>query len=264
MTFLGKLFVMINVGVSLMLAFAALALYFNGVDWGYDVSKPGQIGGVAAAKKAEIAEIQQTQAYNETAWKEARPVLWKQEEERRKAREFSVKEIDHNRNKAKEGDPARAVDFENVKGDYRPKPGAAAYLPKMKPVKVRGDKEKADELPDLYSRVYYQAELQTQHQNNLALLDKLAKEFKKDEDYTKQIFDKDAKPEPTGLQPDLMAERVKRQKVEAERRRIKPLYVNTAVESELSLKRLESLKERIRELKAYCAKRGMDAELTKR
>jgi len=262
MTFLGKLLVMVNVGVSLVMAYAAVALYFNGVDWGYDKAKPGEVGGLLKQKQAEIAEVQTMQAPNESAWKAARPLLWKQEEERRKARAFFVAKIDHNRNKANQDAPALAVEIEKTKeGDYRAKRDPKApYLPVMKLTKVRGEKEKQDDLAPLQSRAVYQGQLLTYHKENLGLLDKLAKEFKKDDELTRQIFDKSTK---RGLQPDLMEERVKRQKVEAERRLIKPLYVNTAVESELSLKRLKALKEQIKQLRAYCANRGMDVDAAK-
>ena len=75
MTFLGKLFVMANVAVSLLMAFLAFGLYANGVDWGYDVAKPGQQGGVIKQKQEEIAEAQKMQAPSEAAWKAARAGL---------------------------------------------------------------------------------------------------------------------------------------------------------------------------------------------
>src|SRR4051812_44349080 len=109
MTFLGKLFVMANVGISLLMAFLAFGLYANGVDWGYDVAKPGQQGGLIKLKQEEIAETQKAQAPNEAAWKAARASLWKAEEERLNTRAFYVGEIEHNRSKADENNPARAI-----------------------------------------------------------------------------------------------------------------------------------------------------------
>lgn len=259
MTFLGKLCVMINVGISLMLAFIALGLYFNGVDWGYDVAKPGTMGGLVKQKQDEIAEVQKMQLPTEGAWKAARPVLWKAEEERADAVEFYVKELKHNRVDAKEGAPARAIVLDDKKdklGNYRavrPDP-KKPNRPLMQPTKVR------DGGVDLASRAYYEAELEKNHKDNLVLLDQLAKEFLKDAELTKLVYDKVTD---TGLQPDLVNERIKRLGIEEERRQVKPLYVNTAVESELALKRLAAMRDRIKDLKAYCEKRKMDVSATK-
>jgi len=263
MTLLAKLTILFNVGISLLLAFAALHFYFNGVDWAYDVTKPNQVEGLVKAKKDEIAEVQKIQVPTEGTWKSARPMLWKQEQERRDARAFFVKEMDQSRNKATKDDPARVVVLLRTKeGEYRAKRDAKNPLvPEMAKARVRGEKAKEDELPFLESRAIYQADLRKHHQDNLVLLDKLKKEFQKDEDYTRMIYDDKTK---TGLQVDLIEERTKRQGVEAERRLVKPLYVNTMVESALSRKRLASMQTRIDELKAYCKKRGMDVELTKR
>ena len=45
---------------------------------------------------------------------------------------------------------------------------------------------------------------------------------------------------------------------------MRPLFVNTAVESELILKRLAALQEHIKELENYIKKRKMDVALSKR
>jgi len=302
MTFLGKLCVMINVGISLMMAFAAVTLYFNGVDWGYDVDKPGQPGGVLKQKQDEIKEVGQIQPASEDSWKRARPVLWQVEQERREARAEFVEQLAWNRNSYAEKDgkvilgpdgkphllgaqppegarpvldqagkpilgpdlkplevkvgPARGVEVKNLRAVGRQK---EKYLPRMQDAKVRG----ADDKDLLYGRIHYQNELKKENDENHRLLAEVKKEFQKDVDYTKQIYDKDTDP-PSGLQVELAAERIKYDGVRRERQLIRPLYVNTAVESELSLKRLAAMKKQIADLKAYATKRGMDVELTKR
>jgi len=303
MTFLGKLCVMINVGISLMMAFAAVALYFNGVDWGYDVAEPGKAGGVLKQKQDEIKDVGQIQPASEDSWKRARPVLWQVEQERREARAEFVAQLEWNRNTYAEKDgkgilgpdgkpyllgaqtpeaarpvvdqagkpilgpdlkplevkvgPARSVEVKNLRAVGRAK---QKYLPNMPDAKVREVDAKD---PNLYGRVYYQNELQKENEKNHNLLAELKKEFQKDADYTKQIYDKETDP-PSGLQVELVAERIKRDGIRAERRLIRPLYVNTAVESELSLKRLAAMKKQIADLKAYATKRGMDLAVTKR
>jgi hypothetical protein len=257
MTFLGKLFVLFNVAMSLFMAFAAFGLYVNGVDWGYDVAKPNQIGGVLKERQDEIAQLASMQVPSEKAWKAERAKLWAAEDARRADIAFYVKELDHNRNKATpDNAPGRAVVIESFRAK-RDNTGR----PVMKVAKIRGDKEKEDELTPLGSRAYYEAQLKAKQEENLKILTDVEKQVQEDIRLTKQIYDKDTK---RGLRTDLVDERVKRQGVQAERRLVAPLYVNTAVESELSLKRLETMQARIDELKAYIKKRGLDPELTKR
>jgi len=260
MTFLGKLFVMANVGISLLMAFLAFGLYANAIEWGYDAAKPGQAqpGGILKQKQDEIAEVQKMQAPSEAAWKAARAELWKVEEERAKARAFYVGEIVHNRDKAGPDSPARSIETLSslvVRDKNNP------HLPKMNPAKVRGDKDAMPAPPDLYSRAYYDAEYEKYHRANLDLLAQLKTEFEEDKRLSKLIFDKETG---FGLRTDLVQERDKRQGIEGERRLMRPLYVNTAVESELSNKRLAAMQAHIAELKAYCKKRGIDVELAKR
>src|SRR5262249_345913 len=120
MTLLGKVCVFFNVSLSLLMAAGALVWYFHGVDWSYDVNKPNEVAGLYKEKQEEIAEIQKPKEPAEGAWKAARPLLWKQEQERRDARAFYVKEMEHNRSKANKDDPAHAVVVERTKeGDFR-------------------------------------------------------------------------------------------------------------------------------------------------
>jgi hypothetical protein len=260
MTFLGKAFVMINVAISLLMAFVALGLYFNGTDWGYDVAEPGKQGGLIEMKKKEIAEVQQGLGPSENAWKAARPTLWKAEEERREARAEYVKQLQYNLAKATKTDGAKAVVMEEKKD---PKLGpikvpervpGKRHLPKM-------EVAKSDDGDPLSSRAYYRAELQKVNQLNHDLRRQFEQASKKDEDLNKLIYDKATD---TGLQVDLVVERDKREAVQAERRQVRPLYVNTAVESELSIKRLEQMRGQIAALRAYCAKRGIDVQVAKR
>jgi len=308
MTFLGKLFVMINAGFSLVLAFWALGLYFTGIDWGYDVAEPGKKGGLIDEKQKEINALRKEQVGAAGGWKAARPPLWKAEEDRRKARAYYVKELEWARGRFYEKDgkvifgpdnnpylfgaqppeglrkvvdpagkpvlgkdlkammvevgPARGVPMETVKdkkrGDFQraEKQKGNEHLPERFDAKVRGDKE------DLYSRIYYQLEMAKTSKENRDLLEQLKEQHEKDAELSRQIHDEQAKP-PTGLQIDLVNERVKREGVQATRRQIRPLYVNTAVESELSVKRLEQLQAQIKQLKAYCVKRGIDVQVAK-
>jgi hypothetical protein len=131
----------------------------------------------------------------------------------------------------------------------------------MKVARIRGEKDKEDELPSLGSRAFYEAQLKARQEENLKILADIEKQIQEDIKLTKQIYDKDTG---RGLRTDLVDERVKRQGVMNERRLVAPLYVNTAVESELSKKRLETMQARIDELNAYIQKRGLDPNKAKR
>src|SRR5262245_46372692 len=189
MTFLGKLFVMVNVAISLGMAFLAVGLYFNGVDWGYDVAKPGTMGGVIKERQDQVKEFQAVQGSSESAWKVSRAALWKAEQERLEAKAFYAAQLKHNREAAKPDDKNAARAVEQV--TFRPvgqkdKP----HLPSMKPARVRGDKDKEAELPYLGSRAWYQAEIANKQKINLSLLDDLSKQFEEDVRLTKLIYDK--------------------------------------------------------------------------
>ena len=264
MTFLAKLFVMFNVAASLTMAFLAFALYANGVDWGYDVAKPGTMGGVLKERQDEIAELSRLRDPSEKAYRLEQTRLWAAEDARRADRAFYVAELKHNRSEAKPVEDkedlgnARAVVIES----FRPKRDPKTGRPLMKVAKIRGEKEKEDELPPLGgSRAYFEAQTKAQQETNIKLLKDIEALAQEDIKLTRQIYDKDTG---RGLRTELVDERAKREGVEVERRQVAPLYVNTAVESELSVKRLEAMQARIKELEAYIKKRGLDQGAAKR
>jgi hypothetical protein len=285
MTFLGKLFVIFNVAVSLFMAFAAFALYANSVDWGYDAAKPGQQGGIIKEKQDLIKEFQGAQGGVENGWRTARTMLWMAEEARRDDRAFYVNNLEYLRSKAKDGEPAEMVETVNALPVRDP---AKKNRPKMKVAKVRGDKEKEADLDPLFSREYYRREYDKLLTTNIELLQKIAIEAKRDIIWTNKLLDvakveernpyRDDKPpvmddpdeekkEPyglRGLRTLLVDERVKRQGVQREFAVVDPLFVNTKVENQLIRKRLEALNEHIAELEAYISKRKLDVEITKR
>lgn len=267
MTFLGKLFVMFNVALSLLMAFLAFGLYATGVEWGYDPAKPGQAGGILKEKQDKLKEFQGNQGSVETTWAIVQSNLWTTEEARLKDRVFYAAEFDHLRTKADEANPARVVQIDDK--TFRPirEPNG---LPKMETTKERGDKDKAK---DLQSRLVYDRDLKKAEADNLAVLADLDKRIKETIALTNLMIDDPARnlPDamddpkgPRGLRSLLGLERVKREGVEEEQRQVNPLFVNTAIEGDLVLKRLESLKERIAELKAHMSKRGMDVKVSRR
>jgi hypothetical protein len=262
MTFLGKLFVMVNVALSLTLAFVAFGLYANSVDWGYDPAKPGQPGGVLKEKQDEIKQLQPVQYPAENTWRQARQKLLASEQYRRDDRAFYAAEFEHLRTKATKDNPARQVVYDKLRPKRDPK---APSRPLMEPAKDRADK-------DLLSRAIYDNELRTAQKDNLALLDELDGLIKEDIEETRKMLDLPGRrlpdgPDPRGvkgLRTLLQEERMKREGIEAEQRLVRPLFVNVAIESELVFQRIEAMEERIKELQNYIKKRKLDAKLTKR
>ncbi len=281
MTFLGKLFVLVNVALSLFWCIAAFAVFVGGMDWDYDVAKPGTEGGLYKEKLKEIDEQKKMQYPAENTWRLARARLREAEDDLRGDRKFYASEFAWNRDKAA---PARIVD----KVNQMPKPDPRnRNRPTMVPASDRaGQPLKAMRL--------YDQELDTLQKENATTLDELTREFYRDRGYSNMLVDVvdrafadevAKKQEPAfsvarelakwaeergvvlggkGLRSLLIDERAKREDIEEEQRIVRPLFVNTAVESELILKRLESLEERVKELEYYIKKRKMDAALTRR
>lgn len=259
MTFVGKLFVLVNVGLSLFWAAAAFALYANSIEWGYDPKKPGSPGGLLAEKDKQIKDLQAQQFPLESAWKDARALLRKSDEDRREERQFYTVQFEHNARKAAAGSVARIVELraplagkdagkEEVRNHLAMLDPANKNRPKLVDAKDRTGK-------DLVSRVVYEKEVDDSRKENASLLARLDEETKKTMAFTEKMLDR---PPLKGLRTLLVEERNKREGVIEEQQLVRPLFVNTAVESELILKRLEGLQERIKELQNYIKKRKMD------
>lgn len=270
MTFLGKLFVMVNVGISLTMAFLAFGLYAHGVDWGYDVASPGKQGGVFEERDKEIKALSPSIGPSDANWAKARAELWKAEDERREAREEYVKELKYDRSQAApvgdamdDADKAARTVVVDEK-TYRPvmQKAPKGHLPEIaRGAKVRSEKGKEAEAPYLYSRDYYVVRLASLHEKNLVLLKELDKLIDQDVELTREMYDEKTK---VGLRTYIDEERDKRRGLEEELRVVRPLYVNTSIEAALSRKRLTSLQEQIKGLNEYIKSRGMDLEVSRR
>jgi hypothetical protein len=252
MTFVGKVFVMVNVALSLFFAFFAFGVYSSSIDWGYDAAKPGQAGGILKELQKEIDQLKSMQGPVESSWRKARAELRVREERRSLDRGFYTAEFDFLRTRASAADPAKAVVvLNNQPVIERGQPKLTAEIP---PAGDRAGKP-------LLSLAAYDQKLETAQKDNAAVLDQLKKAVEEDIRLTNLLIDA---PGRKGLRTQLVEERVKRDGVFDEQRLVEPLFVNTAVESELVFKRKESLEARIRELEAYMKKRKMDITLSKR
>jgi hypothetical protein len=268
MTFVGKLFVMVNVALSLCWAVAAFGLYVTSMDWGYERGKAGTPGGILKEKTDEIKRLQAQQFSVEEGWREARVELRRREDVRRGDRSFYAEQFAHNRDKANAASPARAVKRHSPKVtplDPEHLRNSIAVLDKNGRPVLEDARERAGQPGEpprpLLSLVIYDEQLKQRRKQNEDILIKLKAEFEKDITETNRLLDA---PPRKGLRTQLAEEKAKYEGIVEEQRLAQPLYVNTTVELDLVQKRIESLDERIKELESYMKKRKMDVKVTRR
>jgi hypothetical protein len=262
MTFAGKIFVMVNVALSLFWVVMAFGLYATSMDWSDKGAKDNQPAGILAAKITEINDLKQLQAPTEESWREARRELRQREEARRADRQFYAAQFMHNRDTATLANPARIAKRREplaAPADREDLRNTVAELgkdgrPVMEPAKDAIGQ-------NLQAQVVYDKALDSAREENKKVLVKLDEEIKKDIFWTNKLLDD---PPRKGLRTQLVEEKLKREGVTEELRIVEPLLVNTIVESDLILKRLESIQGRILELESYIKKRKMDVALLKR
>ena len=243
MTFIGKLFVMINLAISLLMAVTAFGLYASGIDWTDRAAKDGQPEGKLQGLRKEIDDVVARLKLAEGSWKSARADLRAREDVRRIERAWSDGEM---AKLAGGKGPVQVIDPVELakKPAERMMPRATAFL--------------GQDPPALETRVFYDAELETHQKKNTTVRVALTQKVKEDEDLTRTLAgDKEGEPEPRlrGIRREIAEERVKRLGLIDEQGITKALEVNVAVESELILKRLDALDERILELGRYLKKK---------
>lgn len=235
MTNFGKALVYLNLVLSVMMAAGALALWTNRIDFTSTKGKEGQADGLLASRQAQITDLKSPIANLGTAeasWLGAHNYLIAQEATRVEDQKWYDAEMDHLRTGAKETDPARTIDFD--KGLPRLD---AKGRPKMVAAKDRSGNP-------LRSRTRYDADIDAKLKEISVVLMKYDALVKEDTELTQRMLG------PKGLQQRLIDERVKRDNVLKEQDLVKPLLVNTVVDSELILKRTKALEARIKELKS--------------
>src|SRR3954464_4114030 len=105
MTFIGKLFLMLNVALSLAMMAAGMGLYATRTDWTEAPAKAGAPPGVLVRKKAELKDAMDAIPPAENSFKKALGDLETLERQRHVDREFYSKWLEHARTLATPDNP---------------------------------------------------------------------------------------------------------------------------------------------------------------
>jgi len=237
MTFIGKLLVILNVGLSLLMAGIAFGVYANGIDFSSNPPKGETPGGVLAGREAEVKGLVAALGPAYGSWQAARKELLEEEDRRRGVRGWYAKELEHLRTGATAAAPAREIEYD--KGLPRPDPANPLHV-QMRPARYRDQ--------DLLSLAHYTDEANRTLNEALKVMAAYRAAVAEAVRLTDLLA---GTPAAKGLRTRQDEERAKREGVLAEQRLVRPLFVNIAVESELIRRRLEWLREREKELIEY-------------
>lgn len=238
MTFLGKLFVALNLGLSLIMATAAFAAYASSVDWSERKGTAGQPDGKLVAVKAELNELGQQLSLADQTWREIRRELLDREQYRLTVRAFYGAQL-------REVYTARGG-IRTV-GPDRPD-GQVNLIP-------------AEELPGtpLMSLVVYQTRVKALGDENTRIRKDLEAKLAENIALTNRLTGSpDGKDK--GLRRLLFDEREKYLGLVSEAGITEGMRINALVESQLVNKRLESITASVEQLQKYLKmKHGVDA-----
>jgi hypothetical protein len=241
MTVFGKILVMLNLALSLMLAAWAFGVWSDRIDFSNTKASGERTAGEFARREAELASLWEGVRPAEAGWQLARADLRAQEKQRDSDLAWYYDQVQHLLGKPNPAEPVKVVvwaDRDDEKLGVRR--GQVALDPRtLRPVMAPAKDAAGNPLLSLAA---YDAE----ERKVLSSIDEVQNKFQKQVDqaiaYTEQLLG------PKGLQQRLLAEKGKLADVQAEEKLVRPLLVNTAVDSELVFKRQKSLEERVKEL----------------
>lgn len=257
-TFLGKVMVLLNVALSLLLAGLAFGLFATGIDWSDNPAKAGKPEGETLALRKQLqkelgqlgfkAVLSQAEAPQGAAraWGAARVELLGMEEARARLRPGYARRLQQLLT-----GPGPLPEVELV--NHMPAPGPDG-LPRTK----RAQSNDADLLP----RAKYFADIKGKRKESLDLDVALRKLYREDVRHTDRIVGDTDKPgAEKGTDPGLLElldrDRLKREGLEVELRLIESQDVNTQIDAAAVRRSYGSVEERIKELEVYLAKRGV-------
>jgi hypothetical protein len=260
MTLFGKILVFFNLAFGLLLAGWAFNLYANGIDW-TDRKEGNTPVGEFAIHEAQLDELWKGVPPAQADWRRNRDALQKAEASLAADRVWYDKEMWHVFAGPTKDDPVGqiVVAAKDVlaaqddprsgvkKGDILVRKGQVLLddkgYPQLAPLKDRAGKplESLAEYNEKDRKVLLDLEgVMKKHEEQIAEANKLTDRI---------IGDKDKGVR--GLQKRIEDERAKDADVVAEQKLIRPLLINTVVESELIFKRKTQLERRIEELKKF-------------
>lgn len=240
MTFLGKVFVMVNLVISLMMATVAMGLYASNIDRS---DKKGGDTPAVAQRKTALKEATDSIAPVEQGWSEANAELTRREGNRQEDQAWYAAELEHNRTKANKDNPARAVAF----GDN----GLPLIDPvtKRRPARVPAVDRNGQPLDALAKYDGYLIAAQKANATALAQLDKA---FLADTRLANRLVPPPG--EKGGLRAAIEAERIKQQGLAEESASVEHLGTKAEVEGAVINDRIAALDEQIKSLRRTLAR----------
>ena len=239
MTSLGRLLVLLNVGLSLGLAGLAFGVYTNRIDWPGTAPATGseKTVGEFAQKKVEVEDAQKAAGVALTRLEEAEAQLVHLEERRPKDQALYAKQLEIL--EGKDGQGTIQVLATRTAGAGR----AVAVLDKDG-LPILDAKAPARSLQSVRA---FREELTSTESEIANKIDTVTSLVKQQQDLTQEINGVPGRQK--GLR-DLLAEEIQaREKAHEELESVRPLRYNRQVESELLQKRQQSLQARLQELK---------------
>jgi hypothetical protein len=244
MTFLGKLLLMINLAFSLVMGVAAFGLWANNLDYGPEAKgKSQQPPAKVTATAKEITELVATRGAVEGSWRSARAELLKSQAQRQAELVWyanQLKVLQH-------GDPTRPGEAAQLRAVVLDKHLPVVAVGAVDPLQMAPVNDAAGQ--PLNQASVYLTKLKAARESNADVLANLNKELLEDQRLTNLLTGTPEKK--GGLRQQIIDERLKAEGIEAEINSVRPLFINIAVETDLVRKRLDSLQERIAELKTY-------------
>jgi hypothetical protein len=246
MTLFGKILVLVNFGLSVMVLVWAMAMYYGHIDWTDAKGDPNKVPpvppGELKVRKDRVAEALAALGAADVSWREQRAELPRQEGYRVADRAWYADELKHARSEANAQNPAREIAVDD-KGLIT----LAPVDPQGQPGHVRPKLKNATEDDPKRPLLSLDANLKREQEQQLALAGeekKLQDLIEENRRLTELLTPKEGK----GLRQRIEDEKVKVKLADEEQAILKPLLVNTAVESELILRRREMLERRLKEL----------------
>lgn len=252
MTFVGKLFVMVNLAFSMIMATVAFALYSSNVDYSPESKRDAQPKAPVRVTqlRAEIDNVTATVPAVQGSWRAARFANAKDyrgllvlEAQRQKDRSEYRKLLLALR-EGKPGMPDSQVQEIEIGKDHLPvanlAPGATP------PLRFTDALDRSGQ--PLLPLKSYENQMEAVRKENAAVLVSLEEQIRMGIELTNRLT---GSADARGLRQMLVDERIKREGVIAEFNSLRPLFINTVVDSQLMRERVETMKEQIDQLKAY-------------